>query len=450
MPALMIEYRDEAERLGLEQAIAFFTPMRHVAQTAPDGTVLAACEQVALRDGRALLRKSLASAVAAHIDAAEQKGGPPAPGPARRWRRPLPRETRASGRDRRGADRRGPPLFPLPGLWSRRLRGRPRVGPGRLPDRRRRLACLAGVQQSFARAEMLLTELGGWDRDDETIRRLCHREAARATATRDERATAEAFAAASGDREVPIDAGKVNTLEGGRDVKGAVFACRERGEATDAAGWDRRESPGAVGSLGDGGDRGGVGVRRAVQVLNYFAGHQGALELRVAVTAGPVDRQRQDRGFHQATRESAVEADGGALEGGTRRPFGGVVRWRTAPSGTPIGITDSKIQRDTHLTRPSWVCLWNEACRLPRTHEYVRPGLYCHRPPGFNVRFGGLSWSPLRATLSKARGERTRESGGRSGCLYREAHPPSFPGPAWEREGAPRLTASPDGLYGDV
>ncbi len=83
MPALMIEYRDEAERLGLEQAIAFFTPMRHVAQTAPDGTVLAACEQVALRDGRALLRKSLASAVAARIDAAEQKGGPPAPGPAR-------------------------------------------------------------------------------------------------------------------------------------------------------------------------------------------------------------------------------------------------------------------------------------------------------------------------------------------------------------------------------
>ena len=90
---------------------------------------------------------------------------------------------------------------------------------------------------------MLLTELGGWDRDDETIRRLCHREAARATATRDERATAEAFAAASGDREVPIDAGKVNTLEGGRDVKGAVFACRERGEATDAAGWDRRAFP---------------------------------------------------------------------------------------------------------------------------------------------------------------------------------------------------------------
>lgn len=83
MPVLTIEYRDEAERLGLEQAIAFFTQLRQVAQTAPDGTVLAACEQVALRDGRALLRTSLAAAVQARIDAVEQKGGPPAPAAAR-------------------------------------------------------------------------------------------------------------------------------------------------------------------------------------------------------------------------------------------------------------------------------------------------------------------------------------------------------------------------------
>ncbi len=82
MPVLTIEYHDEAERLGLEQAVAFFAQMRQVAQTAPDGTVLAACEQLALRDGRALPRKSLAVAVAVRVNAAEQKGGPPAPGPA--------------------------------------------------------------------------------------------------------------------------------------------------------------------------------------------------------------------------------------------------------------------------------------------------------------------------------------------------------------------------------
>jgi hypothetical protein len=75
MPTLTIEYRDETERLALEQAIAFFTHLRQVAQTAPAGTILTACEQVALHDGRKLLRDSLSAAVQARIDDAEQKGG---------------------------------------------------------------------------------------------------------------------------------------------------------------------------------------------------------------------------------------------------------------------------------------------------------------------------------------------------------------------------------------
>jgi hypothetical protein len=77
MPVLTIEYQDEAERLGLEQAIAFFTQMRQTAQTAPDGTVLAACEQVALNEGRLFLRNSLAAAVQGRVDQAETKGGSP-------------------------------------------------------------------------------------------------------------------------------------------------------------------------------------------------------------------------------------------------------------------------------------------------------------------------------------------------------------------------------------
>jgi hypothetical protein len=107
----------------------------------------------------------------------------------------------------------------------------------------RRLACLAGVRQSFAQAEQLLGELAGWELDDETSRRLCHAVAAEATASRDERATAAAFAAAPGDREVQIDAGKVNTPEGWRDVKVAVFACRQRAAPADAAGGDQRDLP---------------------------------------------------------------------------------------------------------------------------------------------------------------------------------------------------------------
>lgn len=106
-----------------------------------------------------------------------------------------------------------------------------------------RLATLAGVQQSFGRAEHLLAELAGWQLDEETIRRLCHTVAAQATATRPERATAEQFAAAVGDLELQIDAGKVNTLEGWRDVKVAVFARRQRGEPASASDWDHRELP---------------------------------------------------------------------------------------------------------------------------------------------------------------------------------------------------------------
>lgn len=106
-----------------------------------------------------------------------------------------------------------------------------------------RMACLAGVQQSFARAEQLLDELAGWQVDDETIRRLCHATAQRAHAEREQRATAAVFAQAQGDWESHIDAGKVNTLEGWRDVKVAIFARRPRGEPTTAAAWDERDLP---------------------------------------------------------------------------------------------------------------------------------------------------------------------------------------------------------------
>jgi hypothetical protein len=107
----------------------------------------------------------------------------------------------------------------------------------------RRMACLLGVQQSFAKAERALAEVAGWELDDNTIRQLCHATAADATAHRHERSTAEAFAQAKGDRELHIDAGKANTLEGWRDVKVAVFARRERGEPTTAAQWDERDLP---------------------------------------------------------------------------------------------------------------------------------------------------------------------------------------------------------------
>jgi hypothetical protein len=106
-----------------------------------------------------------------------------------------------------------------------------------------RMAVLAGVRQSFAKAEQLLAELSGWDLDGDTIRRVTHAAAARATAARDGRGDAGRFAAAPGVIEVPIDAGKVNTTEGWRDVKVAVFAKREQGAPAAPAGWAERDLP---------------------------------------------------------------------------------------------------------------------------------------------------------------------------------------------------------------
>jgi hypothetical protein len=75
MPTLTLEYRDESERLALEQAIAYITHLRQAALSAPDGTVLDTCEKLALKDGRALLRSTLAAALESRIAACEQKGG---------------------------------------------------------------------------------------------------------------------------------------------------------------------------------------------------------------------------------------------------------------------------------------------------------------------------------------------------------------------------------------
>ena len=78
MPTLTIAYRDENERLALEQAIAYVTQLQKLALTAPDGSVLAVCEQQAVAEGRTLMRQTLGAALNSRIVAAEQKGGTPA------------------------------------------------------------------------------------------------------------------------------------------------------------------------------------------------------------------------------------------------------------------------------------------------------------------------------------------------------------------------------------
>ena len=73
MPTVTIECRDDAERLLLEQALAYLSQVRQVAEDAPAGSVLAVAEQAALAEGRKLLRATLASALQRRADSADSK-----------------------------------------------------------------------------------------------------------------------------------------------------------------------------------------------------------------------------------------------------------------------------------------------------------------------------------------------------------------------------------------
>jgi hypothetical protein len=115
---------------------------------------------------------------------------------------------------------------------------------GWLTVRARRMACKAGLHDPFRKAEELLLELSGWSIDAETLRRHTHAEAALASQTRAKRVDLpKAFATEPGDTELHIDAGKVNTPEGWRDVKVAVFAVRERGPSSTSLDYEQRELP---------------------------------------------------------------------------------------------------------------------------------------------------------------------------------------------------------------
>jgi len=105
------------------------------------------------------------------------------------------------------------------------------------------MAVLAGARDSFARAEALLLELAGWELDDEVIRQLTHAAARRLSASRGDRTGDERFSAAEGFVEVQIDAGKVNTTTGWRDIKLCAICKRKPGKSAAPQRWSDRVLP---------------------------------------------------------------------------------------------------------------------------------------------------------------------------------------------------------------
>ena len=58
----------------LLQYAAYLDEMKHLAKTAPEGTVLSVCEQAVVDRGRDHQRRALTQALQARIDDAEKKG----------------------------------------------------------------------------------------------------------------------------------------------------------------------------------------------------------------------------------------------------------------------------------------------------------------------------------------------------------------------------------------
>ena len=115
---------------------------------------------------------------------------------------------------------------------------------GHLTTHAIRLVCLTGGQRSFANAAMLLTELCGWRVSDELIRQVCHAEADRIQAWHADQPGPPVPAGGKvPPTEFQVDATKVNTFTGWRDMKIGVFAWRSCGSPAFPDQWDQRSVP---------------------------------------------------------------------------------------------------------------------------------------------------------------------------------------------------------------
>lgn len=105
--------------------------------------------------------------------------------------------------------------------------------------------CRLGADVGFAETSEHLREMLGLRISAETVRTVVegHGQAMAQFQEQDEQ-TAQAFAAAPGEVEFAVDAGKVNTREEGwKDLKIAVISKREAGKPTTAEQFDRQRLP---------------------------------------------------------------------------------------------------------------------------------------------------------------------------------------------------------------
>jgi hypothetical protein len=113
-----------------------------------------------------------------------------------------------------------------------------------LSKQARRVVCFIACNNSFAKTEAILDEACGWSVSDEHIRHVCYKEAASIEAWLiGVEPVYQQFIGAAGQIEVEIDAAKVNSVDGWRDIKIGIFAKREPGEKATPEQWAKRDLP---------------------------------------------------------------------------------------------------------------------------------------------------------------------------------------------------------------
>ena len=118
------------------------------------------------------------------------------------------------------------------------------VGARHLTEHARKMVTIVGSAFSFDVAAQRLLDLCQMRISNDTVRRVCDEEGARARRWLNEAPEpAERITGASGHHEFYTDGVKVNTTGGWRELRLSVIARREAGLAIDPADWDERVLP---------------------------------------------------------------------------------------------------------------------------------------------------------------------------------------------------------------
>jgi hypothetical protein len=232
------------ERLLAEQLVLNFRELNRACDQAKDGTVLGVCETLALRQGRELMRQTIE--VSLHLQKAEvEKQVSPARvcgcGLKKRNRGCRARKVTTAA----GEVRLSRVYFECPQCLGGGCPLDERLGvEGRYSREAQRLICLAATSWSYDISSDRLKEFCGLSVSDTTIREVAQEHGAKANAwLRTEPVAVQEFREAQGDVEFTADGTCVNTREGWREMKVAIFSKRKRGASATPDAWATRDLP---------------------------------------------------------------------------------------------------------------------------------------------------------------------------------------------------------------